>query len=262
MRSTAASIFDQERHRVLGLVGHLRPHVPWRDDGDRHPRPTEVQAGDSRRSCTGPALLAEYAAVRGSPRFQDPRAVPSLLRRKSGGVANRLACTVAASRYAVTRAGTGRISVGSAKTATRAFSVTVGTIFHRTHMPLQRGSWCWRSCLTRRSPPARADCQRRWCASGDGVEHDAPGQGLPWLGTKTRGVFFMASWRRMKLSSAGRARSQTSVCDEDPKKRRHGRGTAKTPILGAVERGGRVVAEPAKNTTGRTIEDFINRRVD
>ena len=40
----------------------------------------------------------------------------------------------------------------------------------------------------------------------------------------------------------GKGKKPNKRRDEDPKKRRHGRGTAKTPILGAVERGGRVVS--------------------
>ena len=48
--------------------------------------------------------------------------------------------------------------------------------------------------------------------------------------------------------------------DREPAKR--GRGTSKTAIIGAVERGGQVVAEVAKGLTGRAILEFIRRVVN
>ena len=47
--------------------------------------------------------------------------------------------------------------------------------------------------------------------------------------------------------------------DDDPPKR--GRGTRKTPVLGAVERGGDVVAQPADNVRGDTIAEFLTDNV-
>ncbi len=48
--------------------------------------------------------------------------------------------------------------------------------------------------------------------------------------------------------------------DDDPPKR--GRGTRKTPVIGAVERGGDVVAQPSDNVRGDTIAEFIASNVD
>ena len=45
----------------------------------------------------------------------------------------------------------------------------------------------------------------------------------------------------------------------EPAKR--GRGTDKTAIIGAVERGGKVVAQVAENLTGRTILAFSKKTV-
>ncbi|MDE0396386.1 MAG: IS1595 family transposase [Candidatus Poribacteria bacterium] len=47
--------------------------------------------------------------------------------------------------------------------------------------------------------------------------------------------------------------------DDDPPKR--GRGTKKQPILGAVARGGKVVAQPAKRVTGETLKAFLSKFV-
>ena len=43
--------------------------------------------------------------------------------------------------------------------------------------------------------------------------------------------------------------------DREPAKRRH--GTDKTVIIGAVERGGKVVAQVAERLSGRKILEFI-----
>ena len=58
----------------------------------------------------------------------------------------------------------------------------------------------------------------------------------------------------------GRPRKGNKREDDKPNKR--GRGTKKTPILGAVARGGEVVAEPTDTVDGKTLEAFIRRNVD
>ena len=58
----------------------------------------------------------------------------------------------------------------------------------------------------------------------------------------------------------GKPRKANKKADREPAKR--GRGTNKTPILGAVERGGKVVAEMVSELSGRAIYDFIKRYVN
>ncbi len=61
----------------------------------------------------------------------------------------------------------------------------------------------------------------------------------------------------------GRPRRRRNRKDDDQKpKNKRGRGTKKTPVLGAVERSGNVTACVAEDTTGRSIIDFITRTVD
>ena len=48
--------------------------------------------------------------------------------------------------------------------------------------------------------------------------------------------------------------------DTEPSKR--GRGTKKTPIIDAVQRGGKVVAQVADNLTGRSILEFIRSAIN
>lgn len=45
--------------------------------------------------------------------------------------------------------------------------------------------------------------------------------------------------------------------DDDPPKR--GRGTKKQPVIGALARGGKVVAEPAARVTAKTLQAFLSR---
>jgi len=55
-------------------------------------------------------------------------------------------------------------------------------------------------------------------------------------------------------------RKENKKEDREPAKR--GRGTEQTDILGAVERGGKVVAEVASELTGRAIYNFIMKHVN
>ena len=47
---------------------------------------------------------------------------------------------------------------------------------------------------------------------------------------------------------------------ETPSER--GRGTDKLPVIGAVERGGKVVAEPSRKVDGKTLAAFLERNID
>ena len=58
----------------------------------------------------------------------------------------------------------------------------------------------------------------------------------------------------------GKPRKENKKEDREPAKR--GRGTDKTAVIGAVERGGKVVAQVAENLTGRTILEFIRSFVN
>ena len=59
----------------------------------------------------------------------------------------------------------------------------------------------------------------------------------------------------------GRPRRRKNRKDDDQKNKR-GRGTKKTPVLGAVQRSGNVTACVAEDTTGRSIMNFLNNTVD
>ena len=58
----------------------------------------------------------------------------------------------------------------------------------------------------------------------------------------------------------GKPRKENKKEDREPAPR--GQGTRKTAVIGAVQRGGEVVAQVIENITGRSILDFIRRVVN
>lgn len=58
----------------------------------------------------------------------------------------------------------------------------------------------------------------------------------------------------------GKPRKANKKEDREPAPR--GRGTSKTAVIGAIERGGKIVAEVVKGLTGRHILEFIQRVVN
>jgi len=59
----------------------------------------------------------------------------------------------------------------------------------------------------------------------------------------------------------GKPRKKNKQNDNDPKNPR-GRGTKKIPVIGIVERGGRVVAQSAKKLSAKYITHFIEKYLD
>lgn len=145
---------------------------------------------------------------------------------------------------------------------TRAFSVTVGTIFHRTHVPLQ--NWFLVLGLMLNAKKSASSYQ---------IARD--------LGMRRPTVWSMMHRVRVAMAEdqnqarllhglveadetyiGGKPRRPNRKEDHDSKQNPRGRGTPKAAVLGAVERGGRVVAEPVDNVCGRTIQKFLSRVVD
>ena len=58
----------------------------------------------------------------------------------------------------------------------------------------------------------------------------------------------------------GKPRKGNKRDDAIPSKR--GKGTGKLPIIGAVERGGQVVAEPSRTVNATTLASFLSRNID
>lgn len=148
------------------------------------------------------------------------------------------------------------------RTCTRAFSVTVGTIFHGTHIPLR--SWFILIALMLNAKKS---------ASAYQISRD--------IGVRRATVWSMMHRVRTAMANdprqasllqgiveadetyvGGKPRKGNRRKDDKPNKR--GRGTKKVPVVGAVERGGRVIARPAKpsDLSAKGLSKFIGRFVD
>lgn len=144
----------------------------------------------------------------------------------------------------------------------RAFSVTVGTLFHGTHIPLR--DWYLLLALMLNAKKS---------ASAYQISRD--------LGIRRATVWSMMHRVRTAMAGdpaqekllygvveadetyvGGKPRKNNRRDDDQPNKR--GRGTKKAAVLGAVERGGRVVAKVAQpgDLSAKGIAKFIKRFVD
>ena len=54
----------------------------------------------------------------------------------------------------------------------------------------------------------------------------------------------------------------SSKRNDDNDKPKRGRGTKKLPVIGAIERGGKVIAQPSPKGTAKTLHKFLKRDVD
>lgn len=144
----------------------------------------------------------------------------------------------------------------------RAFSATVGTIFHGTHIPLR--DWFLLLALMLNAKKSASACQ---------IARD--------LGIRRPTVWSMMHRARMAMANdpaqadllygiveadetyvGGKPRRANRK--EDRVENKRGRGTKKTPVIGLVERGGRVIAMPAKpgQLSAKGISKFVSRFVD
>lgn len=148
------------------------------------------------------------------------------------------------------------------RTCTRAFSATVGTIFHGTHIPLR----IWFLCLALMLNAKKS-------ASSHQIARD--------LGIRQPTVWSMMHRIRVAMANdPDQSRLLHGIVEADetyigPNRRRRkrfggpqlkrGRGTDKKPIIGLMERGGRVIARPAKpgelgtKGLGRFIDKFVDK---
>ena len=143
----------------------------------------------------------------------------------------------------------------------RAFAVTVGTLFHGTHMPLQ--TWFLVLALMLNAKKSVSSCQ---VARDVGIR-----QPTAWTMMQRIRAAMAADPAQEKLLYGiveadetyvgGKPRKGSKRVDDQPAKR--GRGTAKVPVIGAVERNGRVVARVANpgDLSSKGIAKFINRFV-
>lgn len=139
------------------------------------------------------------------------------------------------------------------------FKVTQGTFFHGTKIPLQK--WFLAISLILNAKKSLSSCQ---------LARDLDlNQKTAWfmqvriraeMANKTNPIVLQGIIEADETYIGGKPRKENKKEDREPTKR--GRGTEKTAVIGAIERGGQVVAEVAKGLTGRDILEFIRRVVN
>ena len=144
----------------------------------------------------------------------------------------------------------------------KSFSVTVKTIFHRTHVPLK--NWFLILALMLNAKKSASACQ---------VARDL-GMRRPTVWSIMHRIraamaldpeqkeLFKGIVEADETYIGGKPRKRNRAKDRIPHKR--GLGTDKTPVIGAIERSGRVMAQVANNDTltADGIERFITRFVE
>lgn len=133
------------------------------------------------------------------------------------------------------------------------FKVTCNTVFHGTKMPLQK--WFVAISLIMNAKKSLSSHQLA-------RDLDLKQQTAWSMMQKIRAEMAIKSNVLLKgiieadeTYIGGKPRKRNKKEDREPIKR--GRGTSKTPVIGAVERGGHVVAKVADDLTGQSIMKFI-----
>ena len=155
--------------------------------------------------------------------------------------------------------GVGRVGRYNCSACKASFKVTQGTMFHGIKIPLQK--WFLAISLILNAKKSLSSCQ---------LARDLDlNQKTAWyiqtriraeMANKTNPIVLQGIIEADETYIGGKPRKENKKEDRKPAKR--GRGTSKTAVIGAVERGGQVVAEVAKGLTGRDIMQFIRRVVN
>lgn len=145
------------------------------------------------------------------------------------------------------------------------FSVTVGTIFHRTHLPLQK--WFLAITLVLNAKKGLSALQ---------LSRDLEvNKNTAWrMAMQIRKAMNQHDQREMltgvvemdETYVGGKPRKGNRRNDDTPggNKSKRGRGTDKAPVIGAVSRGGKVTAKAVKKDKmkGKNLRAFIKETVD
>lgn len=141
------------------------------------------------------------------------------------------------------------------------FNVLTGTIFQGTHIPLKK--WFIAVALIMNAKKSLSSCQLGRDLSLN--------QKSAWYMQQRIRAEMASKQGRILLSGiieadetyvGGKPRKSNKRKDDKDNKNKRGRGTKKTPVVGAVERGGKVVARVATDLTGRGMMDFFRSNVD
>ena len=155
--------------------------------------------------------------------------------------------------------GVGRVGRWACYECGASFKVTCDTLFHGTKIPLQK--WFLAISLILNAKKSLSSYQ---------LSRDLKlNQKTAWrmetciraeMAKETSAILLQGIIEADETYIGGKPRKANKKEDREPAKR--GRGTDKTAVLGAVARGGQVVAEVAMELTGRAIYNFIQHHVN
>ena len=155
--------------------------------------------------------------------------------------------------------GVGRVGRYHCSACKASFKVTCSTVFHGTKIELQK--WFLAISLILNAKKGLSSHQ---------LARDLDlNQKTAWfiltriraeMADKVNSILLQGIIEADETYIGGKPRKENKKEDREPAPR--GRGTSKTAIIGAVARGGQVIAEVAKGLTGRDILEFIRRVVN
>ena len=140
------------------------------------------------------------------------------------------------------------------------FSVTVGTIFHKTKIPLQK--WFLAISLILNAKKSLSSLQlSRDIEVNRNTAWRVSMQIRKAMREREQGSMLMGIVEMDETYVGGKPRKGNNRSDDKPNPR--GRGTKKTPVIGAVERGGDVKAEATHKDKlkGKNLRSFVRRHV-
>ena len=152
---------------------------------------------------------------------------------------------------------TGRIGRWNCHDCHSTFKVTSGTMFAGTKIVLQK--WFLAISLMANAKKSLSSCQ---LARDLGLQQKAAWRIMMSIRTQMGkdNVLLQGIVEADETYIGGRGRKDYDKEEGEPRKR--GRGTAKDAVIGAVARGGKVVAELVTDIAGETIADFIKKVVN
>ena len=146
-------------------------------------------------------------------------------------------------------------------TCKTSFSVTVGTIFHHTRLPLQKWFLAVTLMLNARKGLSALQLSRDLKVNKNTGWRIAM-QIRKAMSHKEHRTLLTGIVDLDETYVGGKPRKGNKREDDEPAKR--GRGTDKPPVIGAVERGGRVTAKVTEKTKlkARHMRAFVGERID
>ena len=144
----------------------------------------------------------------------------------------------------------------------RAFSVTVGTIFHGTHIPLRNWFLVLGLMLNAKKSASAYQIARDLDMRRPTVWSMMHRIRSAMEKDTTQAELLYGIVEADETYIGGKPRRGNRRDGDKPSKR--GRGTRKTPVVGLMERGGRVVAQPfaGRKVGNKGLKKFISRFVD